>query len=286
MQINNYLGLALLGAGVGYASGLFGVGGGFMLTPLLVNIFGVPVPVAVGSGLAQMIFVGMAAALKHRSAGYMDFRMVVLVSPGLILGTFIGAGCLHWLDALGRVRMLGSSVPVVNLTINAIFVVMLIWIALKTWRESGAGEYGIAGGCWSWSSGPCLVALPASGITRCSLVSLTSCGLMVGVMAGLLGIGGGVILIPVLLYGFGQPMRVAIGTSALIICVSSTVGATLHAAHGHVHLRLAGVLLAGSLTGAHIGAWHSLRTPVKRLRKAFSILVAAVAVIVIARFLK
>lgn len=94
-------GLPVLGLAVGYASGLFGVGGGFMLTPLLISLFGIPPGIAVGSGLGQMIVVSLTAARKHAAAGYVDLKMAGWMAPGVVAGAFAGKMLLDGLDGLG-----------------------------------------------------------------------------------------------------------------------------------------------------------------------------------------
>ncbi|MHB9035341.1 MAG: sulfite exporter TauE/SafE family protein [Armatimonadota bacterium] len=124
-----------------------------------------------------------------------------------------------------------------------------------------------------------MISCPASGIEKCSVVSLVASGLLVGVSAGLLGIGGGVLLIPLLVYGFGLLIRQAIGTSSLMIFVSAFAGTILYAIAGHVSLIIAGSILAGSSVGVQLGARHSLKFRPDRLQRAFATLVMIVAVL-------
>ncbi|MEI6512528.1 MAG: sulfite exporter TauE/SafE family protein [bacterium] len=277
-------GLAILGAGVGYAAGLFGVGGGFMLTPLLISLFGIDPAVAVGSGLAQMIVVGAGSAWRHAKKHCTDTRLVLCMAPGTIIGTALGKGFLKYLEGIGSVSFLGRKAPFATTTVSAIFVVLLFGIAIHLWRENNS-EQDNPSNRLCWPNGPLRIGLPASNVKAVSLFSLTMAGLLIGVLAGLLGIGGGVILIPLLVYGYGIHLRMAIGTSSLLIMVSAIAGTIQYALAGKVDLRIVFALMAGSLIGVQFGAWHSHRIHVAYLQRAFALLVIAIACICLVRII-
>ncbi|MHB9131767.1 MAG: sulfite exporter TauE/SafE family protein [Armatimonadota bacterium] len=272
-----FLWIAVFGAIVGYASGLFGVGGGFMLTPLLIAVFNVDPIVAVGSGLAQLVVVGAVAGWRHASKGYTDFLLVGYMSPGIVIGTWLGKQALHWLTTLGMMTFMGQRISVVTMALSSIFTVMLLLIAFRLWREERTDDG--TGTALSWTGGPWQVRLPSSKTTGASLLSLLGAGLFIGVMAGLLGIGGGVVLIPVLVYGFGIDLRMAIGTSALLILVSSIAGVVQYAHAGQIDFWVVAALLVGSTPLVQVGAWHSHRIRTVHLQRAFAVLVFVVACI-------
>jgi hypothetical protein len=274
-------GLPVLGLAVGYASGLFGVGGGFMLTPLLITLFGVPPGIAVGSGLAQMIVVSITSARRHAAAGYVDARLAAWMAPGVVVGAFGGKLLLDWLNRLGQLVVLGRHYPAAVFTLNVIFIALLLAIALRLWLENPTTAGPLDDGPLRWSRGPMPVELPASGIKPFSAVTLFLGGGVAGVMAGLLGVGGGIVVIPLLVYGFGIPLRHSIGTSSAIVLVSAVVGATLHFLAGHINIVLVAVLLLGSVIGVSIGVRHSHRLRVVHLQRAFAALVLLVAGIVV-----
>ena len=280
-SLTHLAGLPVLGLAVGYASGLFGVGGGFMLTPLLISLFGVPPGIAVGSGLAQMIVISITAARRHAAAGYVDVKMAGWMAPGVVTGAFAGKWLLDWLSSLGQLTFLGQRHPAASLILSIIFFVLLTGTALRLWVGDASSAGFVDDGPLRWSNGPVPVQLPASGIKPFSVVTLLLGGTMAGVMAGLLGVGGGIIVVPLLVYGFGIALRMAIGTSSALVLVSAVVGATAHLIGQHINLTLVAALLLGSFLGVRAGVWHSHRLHTTHLQRAFALLVLLVAGIVL-----
>ncbi len=277
------IGMTVLGALVGYASGLFGVGGGFMLTPLLIVLYRIPAGIAVGSGLAQMIAVGLGTARRHASKGYVDGRLTGFMAIGTVVGTAIGKFIMQRLSGMGKITLWGHTTPLVNLTLNCIFIVLLVSVAIRFFRSSGEENEGpLEHAPLRW---PTLlpVALPISGVAQISLVSLSLGGLLIGVISGLLGIGGGVVLIPLLVFGYGIPLRTAIGTSGMLVFVSALAGTAQYAADGLVDLGIVLPLMLGATLGVQVGAWHSHRLHTAHLQRAFAWLVLLVAGIVLVR---
>ena len=272
-SLRELAGLPVLGLAVGYASGLFGVGGGFMLTPLLIALFGIPPGIAVGSGLGQMIVVSLTSARKHAAAGYVDLRLAGWMAPGVVAGAFAGKHLLDWLDGLGEIT--------VSIVLSVIFVLLLLGTALRLWLGDASTVEYVDDGPLRWSDGPAPVELPASGVKSFSAVTLLLGGAVAGVMAGLLGVGGGIIVVPLLVYGFGIPLRMSIGTSSALVLVSAVVGTTAHLIGQHVNLTLVAALLLGSFLGVRAGVWHSHRLHVAHLQRAFALLVLLVAGIVL-----
>ncbi len=274
-------GLAALGVVVGYASGLFGVGGGFMLTPLLIALFRIDAGVAVGSGLAQMIAVGLTTARRHASKGYVDGRLTGFMAIGTVIGTTIGKFVLQRLSGMGKITLWGHTTPLVNITLNGLFIILLVSVAIRFFYADGeeaAGAKDHAPLRW-----PLLlpVSLPTSGIMQISLVSLSLGGLLIGIMSGLLGIGGGVVLVPLLVFGYGIPLRTAIGTSGLLVFVSALAGTIQYAATGMVDLWIVIPLMLGATLGVQAGAWHCHRLKTMHLQRAFAMLVLFVAGIIL-----
>ncbi|HEY3375901.1 MAG TPA: sulfite exporter TauE/SafE family protein [Armatimonadota bacterium] len=266
----------ILGAVVGYASGLFGVGGGFMLTPLLIAVLKIEPTVAVGSGLAQLVVVGAGAGWRHACKGCVDARLVGYMAPGAVLGTALGKQLVHWLTTFGMMTFLGKPIPVVTMALSSIFTVLLLIIGLRLWREQRA-ETAVVHAPLRWVNGPWRVSVPQSGVPAVSLLALLAAGLCIGVLAGLLGIGGGVVLVPLLVYGFGIQLRMAIGTSALLIFVSSLAGVVQYALAGQIDRWLVLALIIGSTPMVQLGVWHSHRLPTTHLQRAFAVLVFIVA---------
>jgi len=256
--------LAALGLGVGFMSGLFGIGGGFLLTPILVVVMRLPAPIAVGSSLCQTIGMSIVSFLKHRELGNGEPRMGVVMLGGSLAGVDLGARLLGWLGA-------GQT-----LALEAVYLVLLGSIAAGTlWatrrKRRHARREGVA---------PLLrlrlppyIELRCLGGARASIIPIAYIGLVVGVLSGLLGIGGGIVLLPVLVNGYGFSMRDAAGTGILLLFATVTIGTAVHAWHGHVDLRVALAILAGSSLGAHLGARATSHLRNRTLRIAFVALV-------------
>lgn len=276
-----FVALILLGVLVGYASGLFGAGGSFIITPLLIALFGMKEPYAIGASVTQLIAVGIVATKRHAAAGYVDFKLGFAMAPSMVIGATAGSWLLEIIHNFGSLILFNRTVSLLSLVVNLSFVIMLTWIAGYLWnaKDDETGEK--VGGPLCWANGPLPIVLPASGIARCSLLSLIASGILIGFLAGLLGIGGGVLLVPLLLLGYGLPLRIAIGTGPLLILFSAFFSTINHAYAGNVDVRVVLALLAGSVTGVQVGVWHSHRICLNHLRRSFSLLVLSVVIIVV-----
>lgn len=277
------VGLALLGGGVGVVAGMFGVGGGFLLTPLLSVVFDIPLPIAVGTGLCQMVGTAVVALLRHRKLGQGEVRFDCLMFAGSMVGVGAGTAVVTWLERAGRVSIGSGSLPTVTVVLYGGYVSLLAACSWLFWRQgasasSPGAELGLAPlERLRW--GP-VVSLPNVEKQGSALV-IAYIGLIVGFLSGLLGIGGGVALMPILIYGFGFPIRQAAGTGILALLLTVIVGTVQHATVGHVHLGLACTLLVGSTLSAQLGATLTRKLPAHTLRRLFSILlwftIAAIA---------
>lgn len=225
-----------------------------------------------------MVVVGAGAGWQHATKRFVDARLVGYMAPGAVIGSVLGKQLLHWLTSCGMMTFAGKQIPVATLTLGAIFTILLVAVAWRLWRESGQ-EQNEATAPLCWVHGPWCVSLPTSRVKNVSLLSLLGAGLLIGVMSGLLGIGGGVVLIPLLVYGFGIDLRMAIGTSALLILVSALAGVLQYAYSGQIDYRLVLALIIGSTPMVQLGVWHSHRLPAAKLQRAFALLVLAVAFI-------
>ncbi len=256
------LGIAALGIVVGYVAGMFGLGGGFLMTPLLVALFGVPLPIAIGTGLCQMVGTSLVSALRHRKAGQGEIRFDLLLLPGCLLGVELGARVLTYLSGIGSLGLAGHSVPWVKLVVEGSYLILLGWVAFSYWRHGGRKvdvlRYVRPGPLSRVRLGPA-VDLPAARLRRVSAVLIAYVGLALGFLSGLLGIGGGVALNPVMIYGYGFPMRQAVGTGIVVLFATAVIGTGAHALRGHVHLGLALVLLVGGTVSAQLGALATRR---------------------------
>lgn len=255
-------GVAALGIGVGYVAGMFGIGGGFLMTPLLVVMFRVSLPIAVGTGLCQMVGTALVSFLRHRRLRQGEPRLDLCMIPGSLVGVGLGARTLTFLARAGSLHLAGRSIAWVTLTVEGCYTVMLVWVAWNYWRHGARDvdvlQYLRPGPLSRVSLGPSL-DLPAARLPSISAVLVAYVGLGLGFLSGLLGIGGGVALNPILIYGYGLPIRQAVGTGILVLFVTAVVGTVVHAMLGHVHLGLAVVMLVGGTVSAQFGALATKR---------------------------
>jgi uncharacterized membrane protein YfcA len=271
-------GLLLLGIAAGLVAGLFGVGGGFLLTPLLNVVFGVPLPIAVGTGLALMVGTSIPALLRHRAEGQGELRFDLVMLAGSLLGVYAGTRTLDVLGRLGSISVFGRTLPAAAVAIQGGYVLLLAGAAALFWRqgrETGAAT-DAPGPLARWSFPP-RIDLPRVHLRQVAILPIAYLGFVLGFLAGLLGIGGGVALLPVLVYGYGFPLRQAAGTGILVLVVSASAGTFLHALRGHVHLGLVAVLLIGASLSAQVGVLASRRLPVRLLRRLFTVVLMASA---------
>jgi len=265
--------VVLLGAAVGFVAGMFGVGGNFLLTPLLSVVFGVPLPVAAGTGLCQMIGTALVSFLRHQHLRQGEVRFDLVMLAGSIIGADAG---VRTLTELARSTGLLRGVPLVHVVVDSTYVVVLVGAALTFWIE--AGRPAIAAPLARVRLGP-TVRLPAVGLEVSALI-LAWVGFGLGFLSGLLGIGGGVALMPILVYGYGFPMRQAAGTGIIVLLATAAYGTVVHAVHGHVELPLAMALLVGATPAAQLGAIATAHLPPAVLRRAFAIVVLLTALAV------
>lgn len=274
-------GLTGLGFVVGLIGGLFGVGGGFLLTPLLNALFGIPLNVAVGTGLCQMIGTAVAAFRRHRQLKQGEVKIDWLMMAGSLLGVSLGAQVVAALQAQGSLILAGHSVPLVKIWLSGTYIILLTAIAAWMFHDARVrpASTPLGPGPLTRFPLPPYTTLPDAD-RRISILLLAYLGLLLGFLSGLLGIGGGVALMPILIYGIGMRIRMAAGTGILLLVVTSLVGTISHAWLGNVHLGLVIALLFGSTLGAPVGASLSARLDGQRLRGLFALLVLLTALTV------
>jgi len=290
----NLPGLVGLGFFIGVLSGWFGVGGGFLMTPLLNVIFGIPYNIAVGSDLCQMMGTTTAASLKHRTYGHIDYRLALFTLIGSIGGVELGARLLVKLKKLGSITIHNHSFSKMYLWMTGIYVVLLLIVATFMFLESkkakknppqgGIVRTRISTKIQKIRIAPTL-SLPISGIESISVWTLIALGFVVGIASGLLGVGGGFILTPCLIYFFGIPTRIAIGTGLFQIIFTSGYGALTHFFKGNVNFYLAACILAGSLGGSQLGAMLNKKIRAASTRYYFSLVVFIAVGVIILKFL-
>ncbi len=265
--------LIAIGGLVGFLSGLFGVGGGFLLTPLLI-FYGVPAAVAVSTQANQVLATSIAGVSAHWRERQVDTRLGTLMLMGGLAGSTVGVGLFSLLKYFG----------VVDATIAVLYIVFLGVIGgLMAWESVGAlgGQGGDPGRrtrlrVWMRTL-PMKRRFPRSGL-YISIIPPICIGFFVGVLAAVLGVGGGFILAPAMVYLLGVPTRVMVGTSLFQIIFLTAYVTFLQATfNGTVDLVLAAVLMIGGVIGARYGAMAGRKLKAAQLRLLLALLVLGIA---------
>jgi uncharacterized membrane protein YfcA len=282
--------LILIGFLVGTLGGFFGVGGGFLAGPLLFYT-GMPWNMVVGTDLAHMTGGSIVAARRHRRLGHVDIRLGLLMVTGTIVGIEIGAQIIEILEANGQVNtVVGWAYVLLLLTISA----FTAWESLRALRLAGDNVHGNED-LLSFQNFarfnqavriPPLIDLPNSGIKSISIWVIVGVGLISGLLAGFLGVGGGFVRLPLLVYVVGVPTHVAIGTDLFEVVISAGYGTLTHALKGNVDILIALVMQTGAAVGAQIGSASTTHFSGPRIRLLFSILPLIGALLVIARLVR
>jgi uncharacterized membrane protein YfcA len=272
--------LLLLGGGVGFLSGLFGVGGGFLMTPLLIFI-GIPAAVAVGSEAAQIVAASVSGVIAHMRRGNVDFRMGGVLLAGGLVGSTVGVQIFKLLQQLGQIDLVISLAFVAVL--GVIGTLMLVE-SIRTLRRSARAKR--AGGAGpvrrlhqhNWIHGlPFKMRFPRSKL-YISAIAPFAIGALVGVLAALMGVGGGFIMVPAMIYLLGMPTSVVVGTSLFqIVFVTANVTFLQAWQTQTVDIFLALLLLAGGVVGAQFGARLGAQLRGEQLRGLLALMVLAVA---------
>ena len=264
-----------LGAGIGFLSGVFGVGGGFLLTPMLIFI-GVPPAVAVASSANQLVGASVSGVLAYWRRGTVDFKMGAILMAGGLAGSALGVWVFTWLKRSGQVELTISLCYVVLLGILGVLMAVESVRTLLRQRRPGGFRRKLHQHNW-------LHGLPLKTRFRRSRLYISALlpialGTAVGVLSAVLGTGGGFVLVPAMIYALGMPTAMVPGTSLLqVIFVASNVTFLQAYTNRTVDAVLALVLLVGGVLGAQIGARVGTRLRGEQLRFLMALLVLAVA---------
>lgn len=273
----NMLVIVLLGAGVGLLSGMFGVGGGFLTTPLLI-FYGIPPTVAVASSATQITGASVSGVLAQMRRGGVDFQMGGVMVAGGIVGSGLGALLFRLLQRLGQI----------DTVIALVYVLMLGSIGALMARESIATILAQRQGRKPVRKprrhNPLIAALPGryrfyrSGLYISPLAPFLL-GVLTGVLTVSLGVGGGFVMVPAMIYLLGMAAQVVVGTSLFQILFVTAATTLIHAVTTEaVDIVLAILLLIGSATGAQIGSRFAMTMKPEYLRLMLALIVLAVAV--------
>ena len=272
----NGLFIVLLGGLTGILSGLFGVGGGFLTTPLLI-FYGIPPTVAAASAATQVTGASVSGVLAHSRRGGVDYRMGAVMVGGGIVGALIGAVLFRALQALGQI----------DVVINILYVILLGSIGTLMMREAvdalRPGKASANAQPRKRRHHPLVAGLPfrwrfyRSGLYISPLAPLIL-GTLVGILTMLMGVGGGFLLVPAMLYLLGMSGNVVVGTSLYQILFVTMVTTMTHALTTKaVDIVLAGLLLLGSVLGAQFGTQIAMKARPEILRLVLAAIVIVVA---------
>ncbi len=272
VSVNAFL-LLGLGGIVGILSGMFGVGGGFLITPLLFFI-GITPSVAVATGAAQLVAASFSGVLTQFRRKAVDLRMGTVLLVGGLLGAGLGIQLFNMLRAMGQVDLLVQLSYVVFLgLIGALMFYESLRAILRT-RRPGAK---VVRHKHNWIHNlPFKMKFRTSGL-YISVIPPIVVGLLVGILAAIMGVGGGFIMVPAMIYLLGMPTKVVVGTSLFQIIFVTAFTTIMHATTNHtVDMMLAVLLLIGGVVGAQIGTQLGGRLKAEQLRILLALMVLAV----------
>jgi uncharacterized membrane protein YfcA len=228
-----------LGAAAGLLAGLFGVGGGVVLVPGMVLLMGVAQHVAHATSLVAILITAPAAVIGFGLDGSVAYAAGGATAAGAVVGAFGGAALMHRISPT-RLRQA--------------FAVLLLIVAVRLIIQVGGSPQ----------------AADAVGIDALSLLSFAGLGLAAGVLSALMGVGGGVIMVPAFVLLFGMDQHTAEGTSLLVIIPTAVMGAYRHSRHGYTTWRLGLLIGAGGIVGGLLGAQAALALPAEILQRLFA----------------
>ena len=274
-EVSLHIGVVIgLGGGVGFLSGLFGVGGGFLMTPLLIFL-GVPAPVAVATEANQIVASSVSGVLAHWRRGNVDFKMGTVLLLGGLVGSSLGVLLFALLKEIGQIDLVIKLSYVIFLgIIGALMLIESIRAILRA-RMPGAKRGKLHQHNWLHGL-PFKMRFRRSKLYISALLPFTIAAL-VGVLSAIMGVGGGFILVPAMIYILGMPTSVVVGTSLFqIIFVTANVTFLQSVQTQTVDFLLAGLLLLGAVVGAQIGTRFGALLKGEQLRGLLALMVLAV----------
>jgi hypothetical protein len=273
VSVNAFL-LLGLGGIVGVLSGMFGVGGGFLMTPLLFFI-GIPPAVAVATEANQIVASSFSGVLAHFKRKTVDLKMGGVLLVGGLVGAAIGVVLFNYLKSLGQVDLLVKLCYVVFLGVIGGLMFIESWRAIRRSGKPGAKSAKRKQRGWIHKL-PMKTRFRTSGL-YISVIPPIIVGLLVGVLAAIMGVGGGFIMVPAMIYLLGMPTKVVVGTSLFQIIFVTGFTTLLHATTNYtVDMALAVLLLVGGVIGAQIGTRIGVKMKAEQLRIWLAIMVLAV----------
>ena len=273
VSVNAFL-LLGLGGIVGFLSGMFGVGGGFLITPLLFFI-GVPPAVAVATGANQVVASSVSGVLAQFKRKAVDMRMGSILTVGGFIGSAIGVWVFKLMTSLGQIDLFVQLSYVLFL---GLIGAMMLQESVRAWMRTKSGAPVRRSHIHTWVHGlPLKMKFRASGL-YISVLPPMAIGAAVGFLAAIMGVGGGFIMVPAMIYLLGMPTKVVVGTSLFQIIFVTAFTTLAHAVTSQtVDIMLAFLLIIGGVIGAQIGARIGVRLKAEQLRILLALLVLTVS---------
>ncbi len=267
--------IVALGALVGFISGMFGIGGGFLMTPLLV-FFGIPAPVAVSSMALHVAGSSMSSVMAYGRRRAVDFRMGGVLAAGGVVGAFVGVELFRVLRLLGQADLIVALSYLVFLSvIGSLMLTESLGAILRRRRGEPAAAHRDRRPIWLYGL-PLKVRFPRSRL-YISVIPPLALGAFVGVLSAIMGVGGGFILVPAMIYVLRMPAGMVVGTSLMQIIITTALTGVLQAGRNQtVDVVLAVLLLIGGVVGAQLGARASSRFRAEELRAILALIVLLV----------
>ena len=276
-EVSMHIGIIIgLGGGVGFLSGLFGVGGGFLMTPLLI-FFGIPPAVAVSTEANQIVASSVSGVLAHMRRGNVDFKMGGILMAGGVIGSSLGVALFSFLQSIGQIDLVIQLSYVVFLgIIGSLMLTESVRTIIRS-RKPGAMRGKLHQHNWLHGL-PLKMRFRRSKLYISAILPLTL-GAFVGILAAILGVGGGFIMVPAMIYLLGMPTSVVVGTSLFqIIFVTANVTLLQSIQTQTVDFLLAGLLLFGAVIGAQFGSRAGALLRGEQLRGLLALMVLAVCI--------
>lgn len=277
------IGSGVIGFVVGALTGVFGVGGGFLMTPALMIILGIPAPIAVGTGLATILPNSSFAMFRRRGSKTVDVKLALTISAGSVVGVLFGSQIMEVLKDAPKILILGREQDALQYSLLCTFLVLLACIAgylFYDYKRNGGKSPQKRIGMLARLKLVPYMHFASLEEPRLSVLALLVLGFLIGTLTGLMGVGGGVVMLPSLIYLVGQRTGKAAGTSLLLVWISSLVAVVRKGAAGQISLCLFLALLAGGIAGTFIGTKIGLKLSGPRIRLYFVyVVIAAIGLI-------
>jgi len=284
-------GLLILGLGVGIIGGFFGMGGAWMVTPGL-NILGFPMAFAIGTDITHMAGKSLISTMRHAKFGNVDYKLSCIMIVGTVCGVEVGSRNIMWLERIGKIDQYVRYGYLVLLTLIAWLVFADVAKRRKKEMEARAAGRPLdpltTGVDFSKKLArlniPPMIYFKRAGV-RCSAWLPIGIALFTGWLAGVLGIGGGLIRMPSLIYLIGCPTHVAVGTDLFEVAISGLYGAATYGFKGRAELLAAFIMLIGAAVGAQVGTVATKYVKGYAIRIYFGLAVVGCAISVLLKLI-